>query len=404
MKILHTADWHLGHRLHEQSQNEEQQLFLNWLSAHILAEKYDVLLISGDVFDTGMPSSQSLNMYYNFLIGLNNSCCKYIVITGGNHDSPGTLNAPKELLSVLDIKVVGKATDPIKKEVFKLTIKNEEVIVGAVPYLRDQDVRKAIAGEDFLDINDRYKKALIQHYTEIATYSLTLKENKEIPIIAMGHLFAIGGSISDSEKDISVGNLGHIGADDFSDEFDYVALGHLHKPQRVGGKAHIRYSGSPVMLSFSETNYDKKIVKLQIEETKITEINEITVPKFRNILKIKGSVVSCINQLKNVTRGEYNLAPWIEIILDENATVLDISEIKKSAEELLLKILKITLSKQEKMVGLEVLLENVKNIKTLKPLDVFTQKCQEQGKDLSEHKDILEAFNEALQIAQEQHS
>ena len=153
MKILHTADWHLGHRLHEQSQQEEQTLFLSWIENYIIKEKIDVLLISGDIFDTGSPSNQSLEMYYNFLVKLKATSCKSIVITGGNHDSAGTLNAPKHLLDALSIKVVGKATENIEDEVFEIEVNGEKVIIGAVPYLRDGDIRRAVAGESFDESN-----------------------------------------------------------------------------------------------------------------------------------------------------------------------------------------------------------------------------------------------------------
>ncbi|MEL6607241.1 MAG: exonuclease subunit SbcD, partial [Bacteroidota bacterium] len=259
MRILHTADWHLGHRLHEHGQQEEQQLFLDWLLQLIDKEKIDVLLVSGDVYDTGVPSTQSQKMYYDFLIQLQQTHCSEVVITGGNHDAPGTINAPKELLAALSVRVVGKATEEIADEVFELKIGNEAVIVAAVPYLRDQDIRRAVQGETFDEITERYKKALVNHYQEAATYCQEINTN-QVPVIAMGHLFAVGGSVSDSEQQIYVGNLGHIGAEDFPETFDYIALGHLHKPQIVGGKDYIRYSGSPVMLSFSETGYEKQVL------------------------------------------------------------------------------------------------------------------------------------------------
>ncbi|MGY0427018.1 MAG: metallophosphoesterase family protein, partial [Polaribacter sp.] len=120
MKILHTADWHLGHRLCERSQEEEQILFLSWIEEYISNQKIDVLLISGDIFDTGSPSNKSLEIYYNFLVKLKATTCKYVIITGGNHDSAGTLNAPKHILDALSIKVVGKATENIEDEVFKI--------------------------------------------------------------------------------------------------------------------------------------------------------------------------------------------------------------------------------------------------------------------------------------------
>jgi exonuclease SbcD len=155
MKILHTADWHLGHRLHEQSQVEEQTLFLQWIEQYIIDNDIDVLLISGDIFDTGSPSNQSLEMYYSFLVQLKATNCSSVVITGGNHDSAGTLNAPKHLLDALSIKVVGKATEHIEDEVFEIEANGEKVIIGAVPYLRDGDIRRAVAGESFEELTDK---------------------------------------------------------------------------------------------------------------------------------------------------------------------------------------------------------------------------------------------------------
>ena len=119
MKILHTSDWHLGHRLHEQSQMEEQSLFLDWLINYIEAHEIDVLLISGDIFDVAVPPSQAQKLYYDFLIRLHNSTCSEVIITGGNHDAPSTLNAPRELLNALNIRLVGKATESIDDEIFK---------------------------------------------------------------------------------------------------------------------------------------------------------------------------------------------------------------------------------------------------------------------------------------------
>ncbi|MDB4297332.1 exonuclease subunit SbcD [Flavobacteriaceae bacterium] len=400
MKILHTADWHLGHRLHEQSQYEEQELFLNWLENYIVSNCYDVLLISGDVFDTTMPSNQSLSQYYGFLMRLQNTCCKHIVITGGNHDSPGTLNAPKDLLNALNINVVGKSTDTIEEELFHLSTDKESVFVGAVPYLRDQDVRKAVAGESFNDSNERYKSALIQHYNALANACEKININNN-PVLAMGHLFAIGGSISDSEKDISVGNLGHIGADDFPTYFDYVALGHLHRPQIIGGNNIIRYSGSPVILSFSEVGYDKKIVSITVTDNAISEITETTIPEFRNICRVKGDFTTCMQALETIKTNSYGLEPWIEIVLDNTNTVVDTATFKKKAELLDFKILKISLKNNIPTVGLDVLLENVKKIKTLNPIDVFKKKCEDQNIDLNEFEGVEDAFNEVLLLIRE---
>lgn len=401
MKILHTSDWHLGHRLHEQSQYEEQLQFLNWLETYIKTEEISVLLVSGDVFDSGVPSSQSQKMYYDFLIKLTQSPCKHVVITGGNHDSPGTINAPKALLSALQVQVVGKVTENVDDEVFKLSVDHEQVIIAAVPYLRDQDIRRAVAGESFDDIGDRYKMALVNHYAEVATYCESLK-TENVPVIGMGHLFAIGGSTSDSEQSIYVGNLGDIGAEDFPVIFDYIALGHLHRPQKVGGTNHIRYSGSPTILSFSEIGYDKNVILIESDGDKPLRIENILVPKFREVLWVNGSVEECVLQLKKMDKATYSLKPWVEVVIDNNInTKIESQEINKAAEDLDLEVLKISLKNEREMAGLEALIESSKNIKELQPIEVFNMKCKEQDFNIDENIEIFDAFNEALQIARE---
>lgn len=400
MKILHTADWHLGHRLHENSQLEEQTLFLKWIENYISDEKIDVLLISGDVFDSASPSNQSMKMYYNFLMKLKGTACKSVIITGGNHDSAGILNAPKELLEALSIKVVGKATENIEDEVFEIDIATEKVIIAAVPYLRDGDIRRAVAGESFEDLTDKYKTALINHY-ELAAAQCKLINTKDVPVIAMGHLFAIGGSISDSEQNIYVGTLGHIGAADFPTYFDYIALGHLHRPQIIGGNEKVRYSGSPHILSFSEVNYDKKVLILSVEENKITHVKDAIVPCFREFYRVTGTMTECMEQFPNMISNAYELTPWVEITLKENHTI-NTDALKKEAEKYPFEILKIALKKQQTNIGIEELLKNTKSIKELLPAEVFKLKCKEMGVRLEEKPKVLDAFNEILQAVKNQ--
>ena len=401
MKLLHTSDWHLGHRLLEQSQYDEQGQFLNWLENCINEQHIDILLVSGDIFDTGVPATQSQKLYYDFLVNLKRTSCKHIIITGGNHDAPGTINAPKELLQALSIHVVGKATDSVEDEVFVLSVNNEKVIIAAVPYLRDQDIRRAVSGESFEQLGDRYKTALVNHYTEVANYCTSIKEGNT-PVIAMGHLFVVGGSTSDSEQTIYVGNLGDIGATDFPEIFDYVALGHLHRSQKVGNLNHIRYSGSPNTLSFSEIGNNKKVVVLEIEGKKVKEISEVAIPTFREIRRISGTVDSCIGQLKLLDQKEHALTPWVEVVLDNASnTSIGYAEINKAAENLNLQVLKVTFKNERKMAGLEKLIENARHVKELSPVEVFLLKCKEQDFDLESKPEILDAFHEVLQLANE---
>ncbi len=402
MKILHTSDWHLGHRLHEHSQYEEQSRFLKWVENYIGAKGVDVLLIAGDIFDTGAPSTQSQKIYYDFLINLRSTNCKHIVITGGNHDAPGTINAPRELLNALSIHVVGKATEDIKDEVFQLSVDGEEIIIAAVPYLRDQDIRRAVAGESFGQIGDRYKTALINHYSEVANYCESIKK-PNTPIFAMGHLFAVGGTTSESEQSIYVGNLGDIGAGDFPKVFDYIALGHLHRSQKVGKLDHIRYSGSPYMLSFSEIGSEKKMIQIETKVGEVLNIEEVGVPRFRELLRVSGNTDECIEQLVKADKEACELTPWAEVVLDDklNASI-GFAEINKVVENLDLEVLKVTLKNERKIAGLEQLIESSKHVKELSPLEVFKMKCKEQEFDLENSPEIFDAFNEVLQKVREE--
>lgn len=396
MKILHTSDWHLGHRLLEQSQQEEQILFLGWLLDYIGTNGIDVLLVSGDIFDVGVPSAQAQKLYYDFLIRLRNTSCNEVIITGGNHDAPSTLNAPKELLNALSIRVVGKATDDLGEVIFRLSVNDEKVIVAAVPYLRDQDIRRAIASESAEEIINRYKTALVNHFSEAAAICEVMK-TPGTTVIAMGHLFAIGGRTSESEQSIYVGNLGDIGADDFPSVFDYVALGHLHWAQKVGGKEQIRYSGSPYSLSFSEVGQAKKIVELETGDSLV--IREIAIPIFREIVQIEGSVDDCKAKLDLLSSQNHGLTPWVEVVLkNANEAVTGYKEIYDHAKNLQLEVLKVTVKDDRKYDNLKNLVDSARHIKTFTPLDVFRLRCEELHVDLDDDSEMLDAFNEILQL------
>lgn len=401
MKILHTSDWHLGHRLHERSQIEEQKEFLSWLTQSIINQSIDVLLVAGDIFDTGVPSTQSQKLYFDFLIGLNQTTCKHIVITGGNHDAPGTINAPKALLSYLNVHVIGKATEDLKDEVFTFNIDNENLVVAAVPYLRDQDIRKAVSGETFSHVSERYTLALKNHYNDIAKICNSIELPNKVTF-AMGHLFAIGGNPSDSEQSIYVGGLGDISSDDFPDIFDYIALGHLHKPQKVGGHEHIRYCGSPNMLSFSEINYKKQVLVIETDLGNITSIESLFIPVYRIVTRLSGSFSEVETDLINFNDSS-QFTPWLELELDEpfiTQSQLDI--FKEISKEKSVEILKTSLKKKRETKGLDQLLAETESIKSLSPIEIFKLKCKDQDFDLDENVDILDAFNEVYNIAKKQ--
>ena len=171
MKILHTSDWHLGRSLYGRKRYREFSDFLAWLAELIRQQKIDGLLVAGDIFDTATPSNRAQELYYRFLCNVAGSCCRHVVVIGGNHDSPSFLNAPKELLRALNVHVVGSMTGNPEDEVLVLKDKQNhpEAIVCAVPYLRDRDIRTALAGETVEDKSAKLIEGLRIHYAEVCT-------------------------------------------------------------------------------------------------------------------------------------------------------------------------------------------------------------------------------------------
>src|SRR3989339_1508050 len=221
MKFLHTSDWHLGRSLYGKKRYDEFSAFLDWLAGFIGAQRIDVLLVAGDVFDTGTPSNRAQELYYGFLCRVSASCCRHVVIIAGNHDSPSFLNAPKEILKALQVHVVGAVTEDPEDEILVLKgpSGNPEAVVCAVPYLRDRDIRVAEAGESLEDKNMRLIQGIKTHYAEIA--GLAEEKRKpfgDIPVVALGHLFAAGGKTleGDGVRELYVGSLARVGKEVFS--------------------------------------------------------------------------------------------------------------------------------------------------------------------------------------------
>ena len=266
MKILHTSDWHLGRTLYGRKRYEEFEAFLAWLAETIREREIDALLVAGDVFDTSTPSHRAQELYYRFLCRVVASHCRHVVVIAGNHDSPSFLNAPKELLKALNVHVVGNASDCLEDEVLVLRNAQDapELIVCAVPYLRDRDIRTVEAGESVEDKERKLTDGIRAHYAAVTT----LAEQKraelggDIPVVGMGHLFTAGGQTVDGDgvRELYVGSLAHVTAQSFPASFDYLALGHLHIPQMVSGTATMRYSGSPLPMGFGEAKQQKSVV------------------------------------------------------------------------------------------------------------------------------------------------
>ncbi len=338
MKILHTSDWHLGRSLYGRKRYEEFSKFLGWLIDVIEKEKIDALLIAGDIFDTTTPGNKAQELYYQFLCHVSASCCRHIIVVGGNHDSPSFLNAPKEVLRTLNVYVVGAMAEDPADEVFVLRDDDQlpQAIVCAIPYLRDKDIRTVEPGETIDDKNAKLVEGLKVHYEEVCSIAeekkgeLEKEKQETVPIIAMGHLFTAGGRTVDGDgvRELYVGSLAHVGQELFPVSVDYLALGHLHVPQIVDKKEHIRYSGSPLPMGYGEANQEKKVVVVEFNAG-VPNINEITVPCFQELVRIVGTldaIQATIAQLKNGASSA-----WLEIEYTGQEIVSNLREILDEA-------------------------------------------------------------------------
>ena len=294
MRILHTADWHIGQRLYERPRLDEHRKFLDWLLKTIKCEKVELLLVSGDIFDTSLPSADATNLYYEFLHRFSKETKAYAVITAGNHDSPRHLEAPKEFLKMGRIYVVGRAANP-DDCVFNFppeNLENPKVSVAAVPYLSESELSH-ISFETEIKRAERYRermKALYQQCVDAMP--------AEPPKILVGHLFVQNGKESGSERNIQIGGATAIHIDDFPCGVDYVALGHLHRPQSINGASYpVRYSGSPLPLRFNEATYRKTVCLLEVSSPgNSPSVEEVEIPVFKELCTVEGDRESVLTR------------------------------------------------------------------------------------------------------------
>lgn len=397
IKILHTADWHIGKQLLKIDFARDMDLFFDWLINCIKENDIDVLLMSGDLFDQANPSQAAMKQYYYFLKQLRPLNCK-VVITGGNHDSPHVINAPKELLEILDIKVVGGIPESIADLFLEVKKDDQKVVVAAVPFLRDKDIRNAAPGESYSDKIELIKDGIATYFNNVNEYYKA--HYNGLSYVLMGHLYAHGASVSDSERDIQIGNQAGVVSAVFGEEPHYVALGHIHRPQIVG-KPTIRYSGSPIALSFSEKKDIKEVVILEFDNEDL-KIKSFPIPKFRKLITLKGTVDEVSAKISDY-QSESILVDLAEVLIEEeNENIAHI----KALEDLLtaepsngLQILKGSIKFKNSILGTSKILSKGEAIKDFSAIELF-EKRLEQDESVDDTTDLIYAFREILESLQ----
>ena len=404
MKILHTSDWHLGRSLYGKKRYEEFSAFLNWLIDTIHKESIDVLLIAGDIFDTTTPGTRAQALYYQFLCQVASSCCRHIVIIAGNHDSPSFLNAPKELLRSLNVYVVAAISEQIEDELIVLTQpenNSPELIVCAVPFLRDRDVRSVEAGESIDDKELKLIAGIKTHYTELCDLavrqqqSLEKTAHKKIPIIAMGHLFTAGGKTADGDgvRELYVGSIAHVNASIFPDSIDYLALGHLHVAQKINQSEVRRYSGSPIAMGFGEAGQEKSICCVVINTKNQVQVSLLAIPVFQRLEQIKGDWEKIAGRILEIKL--LDSAIWLEVIYNGEKVIPDLRE---KLEELILhteiEILRIT----NKRIIERVLhpLDDLRTLDDLNSDEVFEQCLLTHEISTEQKQELLHTYQQTM--------
>ena len=337
MRILHTSDWHLGQHFISKSRAAEHQAFIDWLLQQVPEQQIDAVIIAGDVFDTGTPPSYARKLYNYFVVEMSKRECQLVVL-GGNHDSVSTLDESKSLLAYLNTHVIANVQGDLSEQILVLNDKSGEpgAILCAIPFIRPRDVMTSQAGESGADKQQALGQAIAAHYQ--ALYELAQQKQvefeKPLPIIATGHLTAMGVKTSDSVRDIYIGTLEAFPASAFPPA-DYIALGHIHRPQVVAKSEHIRYCGSPIPLSFDELGSQKQVLMAEFSEGKLVRVEPLLVPRFQPMQVIKGDLSQIEAQLLALDNsGDQSNTKALDNSSDKSSTKASDKNLDNSADNL----------------------------------------------------------------------
>lgn len=398
LKILHTADWHLGQTFFGYDRENEHQHFLNWLLDEILNREIDVLLISGDVFDVSNPSASAQHLYYKFIHQLTVSCPQLqVVVTAGNHDSAARLEAPSPLLETMNVHVRGTIAKKdgvidYNKLMIELNSKKHEAkaLCLAAPFLRQGDYPVVDS------TGNTYSLGVKEFYRQLIAEAKSKQPN--LPLIVMGHFQATGSEIAEkdhSERTI-IGGLEAVSPDVFDQDIAYVALGHIHKAQRVSGREFVRYAGSPLSFSFAEKHYKHGVVMIEIDEESnlaIEKLNYTPLVALQTIpahgIASPAEALSLLEELPNVSSSDDNDAayPYLEIKVrfaePEPLFVNQVNEVLKSKAVRLARI--VSTYNQQDVVEDEDTQDESEDLHQMNPADImrttFEKRYGEQPSD-----------------------
>ncbi|CAI1005835.1 exonuclease subunit SbcD [Serratia quinivorans] len=356
MRLIHTSDWHLGQYFFTKSRAAEHQAFLRWLIEQIEQQQVDALIVAGDLFDTGSPPSYARELYNRFVVELQRTGCQLVVL-GGNHDSVATLNESRELLSCLNTTVIANAQSESEQQILVLNQRNGQpgAVLCAIPFLRPRDLLTSRAGESGVQKQQALQEAIADHYQKLYQAACARRDELglPLPIVATGHLTTVGVTTSDSVRDIYIGTLDAFPAQAFPPA-DYIALGHIHRAQNVAKSEHIRYSGSPIPLSFDELGKAKSVFMVDFSAGALQQITALEIPSFQPMQLIKGDLAQIEQQLQQFADYQGELPVWLDIEVATQDYLSDIQRrIQLLADQLPVEVVLLRRSKEQRRQAIE---------------------------------------------------
>lgn len=385
MRILHTSDWHLGQHFMGKSRQAEHQQLIDWLLIQVDAHAVDAVLIAGDIFDTGSPPSYARELYSQLVVRLH-SAGVALLLLGGNHDSVATLGESRALLACLSSTVVA-AVDSPKNQVVVLPLRGGKgeagCIVCSVPFIRPRDVLQSQAGQSAQDKQQSMQAAIQAYYQSVyeagraRQAELQNELGRVVPLIATGHLTTVGASSNESVREIYVGSLDAYPTAAFPPA-DYIALGHIHKPQKVGGLDHIRYCGSPIPLGFDEARQQKEMLLVDLGVDGLTAITALLVPRFQQLISVSGNLLELAGAISAAgMQGSAEQSVWLEVTVAEDDYLSDLpARIEAMTQGLSVDVLRVRRQRGSATVSMDG--EVSETLDELSPNDVFARRLAQE--------------------------
>ncbi len=411
LRLIHTADWHLGHSLYGVSRRFEQERFLDWLLDLLEERRADALLVSGDLFDSSNPPASAFALFYRFLTEARRRMPRLdLVLTGGNHDSAARLEAPASLFQALGIHVVGGLPrdpngdpDPARL-LIPLRDRDDRIAAWclAMPFLRNVDLPPTG------DAGDPLVEGVRARYDFLLDAARRLRQEEQA-LIAMGHCYMVRGRVSElSERRILGGNQHALPLELFPDDLAYVALGHLHLAQALDEAGRVRYSGSPIPLSLDEADYPHQVVQVDLERGRLVEAVPVPVPRSVPILRLPPDgpapleqVVAALERLELDADAPREQWPFLELrVLLERPRPGLREELEARCRELPLRLLRVG---SHYPGGADPLTPASpgQRLQELDPEQVFTRRYRSLH-DQAPPPELLDCYRELLETVQQE--